>query len=51
MNYLKYEVFKRIAKQQCNKAPGVDGLVMNIVIKTATNIRLPLFIKSYLEVH
>ena len=35
---------KIINKLHCNKVPGVDGLVSNIFIETASNISLPLFI-------
>ena len=36
------DVFKKIRKLHINKAPGVDGLVSNLFIETATNISLPL---------
>jgi len=38
------DALKIINKLHCNKAPGVDGLVSNIFIETASNISLPLYI-------
>ena len=36
------DLFEKIRKLQINKASGVDGLVSNWFIETATNISLPL---------
>jgi len=36
------DIFKKFRKLHINKAPGVDGLVSNLFIDTATNMSLPL---------
>ena len=42
--FFNQDDFSRNMKLHCNKAPGVDGLVSNVFIETATNISFPLSI-------